>query len=799
MLITVLTPELTQYTCAPVPYLIGLLKNDKSVEGELRRLPIGECLVVDLETRNLQLRGSTQTDWIGDITNTGEFGSDTSNNSVGASATNVGVQLVSDLIAISKADKKRRSGETNSSVGGKIVADGIGKVKGMFKKMKKKSSGSSDDFRDSNNFNGSNVGEIYDDSINYGRISNNSSSELSNNLWDPLYAPPNSTQHTAEYVELIQPNRKQADELKRTLTSFFLFLMGDPTLLLGDVTRSGIDKDKYVSSMRRRIDPHNRTQDNGMIRLVRLFSQSQMFENYARERIRLMGGLRGGGVNDVNDESDSDDKVAGIDFRKLGDIIMSSSRHNFADPGSIVHVVNSYFDAKNGTTGGSFENQKVNQAVSLCMSLTSNKINDKNPGFNERERIRLVEMCYVGSRATDIPDQEFGDLDDIVLFDTVKTDHEVSNALMNTLWSRILDSRGLNWRHAHLSLLIIGKILLHGPVTLVSELMDRLEYFRHLSKTYSSQVGGGVAVRVESEYLVKLLINHKKLFCEREFLRRGGKTSARKSGLLRDVKRIRFGKFADVHQNSRPIDMKLGKAAPAVVKRPSRAGRAGRAGVVSDGAGAGIGVGVGVGGGEVDYDDISNLLNLETFQISQHGGHQHAQQAQQPPGRLPEQNIPQPQTQIQQPHIQQQQDDPFAAIPTFPSNQQNNIESNPFDNFQSSEGGGIGSDPWDVNTSSFDFAQPPPTPAPAPALAPAPAPAPGSIIDPFAGNTAFTVPNQNLQQQQQYSQQRQQQPNVFAAMPSPALMQQQQHQQQQQGQQPHQKENGDPFASLAQF
>jgi hypothetical protein len=120
----------------------------------------------------------------------------------------------------------------------------------------------------------------------------------------------------------------------------------------------------------------------------------------------------------------------------------------------------------------------------LAMNLTSNKTYEGNQG---QAIAQLVEVSHEASS---------------VLFD-----------VMSVLWTRISDSKGMQWKHGLLALQIMKNLLYHGPLAAVSEATDGLDKIRAL-KGYNDSMRQQAAkqIQVAAIDIYVLLVDRVKLF-----------------------------------------------------------------------------------------------------------------------------------------------------------------------------------------------------------------------------------------------------------------------------------------------
>jgi hypothetical protein len=98
----------------------------------------------------------------------------------------------------------------------------------------------------------------------------------------------------------------------------------------------------------------------------------------------------------------------------------------------------------------------------------------------------------------------------------VEVSHEASSVLfdvMSVLWTRINDSKGMQWKHGLLALQIMKNLLYHGPLAAISEATDGLDKIRAM-KGYSDGMRQQAAKQIQGAAtdIYVLLVDRVKLF-----------------------------------------------------------------------------------------------------------------------------------------------------------------------------------------------------------------------------------------------------------------------------------------------
>eukprot|EP00586_Coscinodiscus_wailesii_P001269 CAMPEP_0172488046 /NCGR_PEP_ID=MMETSP1066-20121228/17396_1 /TAXON_ID=671091 /ORGANISM="Coscinodiscus wailesii, Strain CCMP2513" /LENGTH=850 /DNA_ID=CAMNT_0013255027 /DNA_START=201 /DNA_END=2753 /DNA_ORIENTATION=+ len=133
--------------------------------------------------------------------------------------------------------------------------------------------------------------------------------------------------------------------------------------------------------------------------------------------------------------------------------------------------------------------------------------------------------------------------------------HQTLAMVMGVIWFRIRDSQGGQWRHAHNGLLLLRYLLIHGPVTAVTEATNQLGTIFQL-RNYTTRAfgGGGEQVRRLAVQVYKLIVNRSYLFSRRRFgaeQRRLIKFPRKKKLIKQTNLKIRNG-FKAIHEKLKP-------------------------------------------------------------------------------------------------------------------------------------------------------------------------------------------------------------------------------------------------------
>lgn len=142
-----------------------------------------------------------------------------------------------------------------------------------------------------------------------------------------------------------------------------------------------------------------------------------------------------------------------------------------------------------------------------------------------------------------------------VLADLTQKSREVNTVLvevMTVIWYRIRDSKGAQWRHAVQSLVMLRNLLLHGPITTISEASAGIDKIRAL-KNYNpgNRNPQTIQIRNLATQVVDLLVDKAKLIHQRRYCadRRRRKNSLKLSRASKLT--LRLG-FKAIHYQLKP-------------------------------------------------------------------------------------------------------------------------------------------------------------------------------------------------------------------------------------------------------
>ena len=479
--IPLLPRNLLSYVSAPMPYVIGMLAAHMPLLNQLGQQSLGEIVVVDLDTGELRLLNTTDAKrfvpdlLVGSRRDVSSAGSGGGGGGGGGGSGGIGLGaqsfpravggpgganngsdeqddqrsavelLVSDLEAVLRSDKKAMEGGANEGMLGTaavVGAQAVAQAKNLMSFFGKKMAeglkelqaavedqnglvGLDGDFEGGtgtgsggggrSGSGGGGSSESFGGGDNDGPTSGSSNSFLDLGLMGvggPSNNPNAALSKKEETEEDLYsfPNPKEETSLRIALVSFYVYIIGDPRLYLKRETDGKIVFDRPAFLQKRRAMGDG----EGLAECMNLFGQSQMFEIFVENRIKMQG-------NPGCEKSD---------FFKFTELLLQK-RLNF-EVGNIKRC--SKFLFAEVKTPEDVAQQKV-------MDLTS------NTAFKGDWNATVSTLCRVSKEV-----------------------NGVLRVVMASLWLRLKDSKGMRWRHAYFSLLIMKQLLLEGPPSALAEL-----------------------------------------------------------------------------------------------------------------------------------------------------------------------------------------------------------------------------------------------------------------------------------------------------------------------------------------
>jgi hypothetical protein len=304
-------------------------------------------------------------------------------------------------------------------------------------------------------------------------------------------------------------NETAEEEARVAFAIFFLCLIGDMKWFLRPPHGGGkpiFDKELFMES-KVRMGDHQRSP---LYPLLLHFKESQIFEQYANARVAEIQTRKSTTVY-----SSLFAKVQGYH---------NARRLDFSGPS----VRNSSHQLSHQTPMRSYI-QSSSNIRSRAMHLTSNNRNENEVSM---EMSRIVQDC-----------------------------RECASFLievMSVIWERLSDCRGMQWKHGLYALQLLMELILHGPISAITEATDGLSRLRQLKYYENMRPLIAQNIRNMANSIHVLLINRSQLFNMRRVcaLRRmeAGKSSRKMHSRNRNLN-IRMS-FADTHKLVKPNGMK---------------------------------------------------------------------------------------------------------------------------------------------------------------------------------------------------------------------------------------------------
>jgi len=260
-------------------------------------------------------------------------------------------------------------------------------------------------------------------------------------------------------------NERGEEEMKITLISFFVSFIGDPrTYLNNQGGKLIVDRDRYLQKRKMKGDRDG----TPMLLMLQNFLGSQMFEVFAYDRIDAL-------TNPQNQLPS---------FQKLPfTLLCDHMRQNKLDFNSV-----EIRRLARQAVQSSPHHQMIESSEEIrrhALLVTSKRFE----GDAARARVKLTEQCR-GCSAS---------LADV----------------MAVLWTRIKDNAGVQWKHAITALNCLRDLLLHGPLTAITEVADGIDKIR-LLKSYTEARGPAARdIRNAAFHVYTLLVDRSVLFTQR--------------------------------------------------------------------------------------------------------------------------------------------------------------------------------------------------------------------------------------------------------------------------------------------
>ena len=458
--VPVLPPGMMAYLGAPMPYLVGVLASYVPV---LRRLPgLGEVVVFDLDSNEVDVLNCPQPHLlVPDLLRPSSRPAD----DYGQRYVSLTEVLGQDLAECVRADKG--SGYGPSNVEDKLSAavsqagyKASSLLKGAVKSLKKQNSAAKARSRDhSGGSSGMGSSSEHGDQQENWDGSSRQGSGSGAGGGPPV--PPETNYSFGEGYE----NVASEEEARIAFTSFFLSFLGDMRWYLtqpGPGQGPTLDRNKFIEERRRAGDE----QGTAMYPVLALFVQTQIFEQFALARVAELQARR---------PVAKDDALFHLASNHLRVLRMSFSTVN------VRRAVQEVSQTANPSQYLTDWNIAIRRKT---MALTSNS---RNEAAVRGTTTAIVEDCRECSA---------------MLID-----------VMAVIWERVRDSRGMQWKHALFALQLLRELIIHGPITAVTEAQDGLDKLRSLkSYDFAMRAPNSDQVRRTATHVYGLVVDQSKLF-----------------------------------------------------------------------------------------------------------------------------------------------------------------------------------------------------------------------------------------------------------------------------------------------
>ena len=525
--VPVIPPGMMTYLAAPMPYLVGVLASHAPAISRVQGL--GEVLVFNLDTNEMEcINVSNPQSFIPDLLRPAI------QPDYGQPYVSLAEILGQDLAECLKADKGSGYGPTNvQDKVGAAASIAAGKannlLKGAMKRMKKQSSrmgadNSQRSFESQRSAASSShhpsMGDVAEQAMEKNGIGGGPSSrdgsahsgggvdasgqqQQNGGANGGPVVPPETNYTFGEGYE----NEASEEEARVAFTSFFLCILGDMRWYLtqpGPGQPPVLDKDKFVAERRRAGD----AEGTPMYPLLSTFVQTQIFEQFANARVEEVRARRAVAKDaPLFLLASNYHRVQRMDFSHL----------------NVRRVVRQVAQTENPSQ------YLIDWNVSIrrkAMALTSNSRNE--PAIPQA----LAQICSECN--------ECG----FILMD-----------VMAVIWERIRDSRATQWKHGLFALQLLRELLLHGPLTVVTEAEDGIDKIRGLkSYDFALRAQNSAQIRQLASQVYNMIVDRAKLFTQR----RAAASSRRRSQLPRprpppkDARLRVTMRLADIHNLVRP-------------------------------------------------------------------------------------------------------------------------------------------------------------------------------------------------------------------------------------------------------
>lgn len=267
-------------------------------------------------------------------------------------------------------------------------------------------------------------------------------------------------------------NEKAEEEVRVALTTFYLFIFGDMGMCLSESRTGGLwlDRKKYL---RCKI-VQGIVEDSNLFAVLAVFSRTFLFQGFVRNRIRDL---------------------------ELPDLERKSVTQK-----SLFSMCESFI--------------RINE-VDCSISNIRNVVQEHSLQCPQRD---IANSCAaVRGKALSLTSNQTFEGDSLKsLASLIDSADEVNGSLgyvMGIVWIRIQETRSHLWKHPLLALYILRNLLLHGPISVITEANDGLALVRELRSYHHNKNSENVnEIRTASSELYEFLINRAYLFSERRQL-----------------------------------------------------------------------------------------------------------------------------------------------------------------------------------------------------------------------------------------------------------------------------------------
>jgi hypothetical protein len=270
-------------------------------------------------------------------------------------------------------------------------------------------------------------------------------------------------------------NLRAEEDVRIAMTAFFCCLLGEySTYISRDANNPGgltFDIAKFLEQRRLRGD----YEGTPMHAVLQQFVQTQMLSYFVHERIDSITAQMQAGAT-ANASQNKCMMEATIDQ-------LRQSKLDYSLP-TVRRVVRQISNVRQAKTL-----QNVQLARERALALTSKNGYEMNRNARA-DLIQLTEACRI------VP--------------------MVRAATLSVLWYRIADSKGMQSKHALLSLIVLKNLLLNGPLVCIAEISQYAHVIRVL-RVYQSLISAVNArdIRIKAREVYELLVDRSKLFIQR--------------------------------------------------------------------------------------------------------------------------------------------------------------------------------------------------------------------------------------------------------------------------------------------